>query len=166
MNLFGGLVVAAALLAFVGASLHYGYGVRAGAALLPIALLIGAAGIVGLASTSPGLGPLVLGLAMSVAVCAVVLSVLGSLQILEDSRVGPKAERLLRPGFLALLVAIVGFATVGLLTQTVPVVPSVAVAGGTALLAASLPGRERMAEVGFWSSTAGWVGLGVLPWGA
>ncbi len=74
------------------------------------------------------------------------------------------AERLLRPSFLALVIALTVFAMVGGVAQQLPFVPATAVTLGAVLLAASLAGRERIAEIGFWALTAGWVALGALPW--
>jgi hypothetical protein len=47
MTLWGGLLIVAALLALIGASLAYGNGVTLGFALLPVALVCFAVGVVG-----------------------------------------------------------------------------------------------------------------------
>jgi hypothetical protein len=65
-----------------------------------------------------------------------------------------------------LIVAIIAFAVVGAWQRDLPILPAAAVAIGSGLLIAALLGQERIADVGFWSAIAGWIGLGALPWGS
>lgn len=165
MTVWGGLLIVAALLALVGASLGYGSGVTLGFALLPVALLCFAAGVVGGAVVDSGLHGGVRFLALAVAVCAGGLALVAGLHALETAPVRAIAEWLLRPTFVALLVAMIAFVIVGALARDLPAIPASAVAIGALLLSAGLVDQERVADIGFWVTLAGWAGLGASPWG-
>jgi hypothetical protein len=165
MTIWGGLLIVAALLALVGASLGYGSGVMLGFTLLPVALLCFAAGVVGGAVVDARLHGVVRVLALALAACASVLALVGSLSALEAAPVRAISEWLLRPTFIALLVAMIAFVIVGALARDLPAIPASAVATGALLLSAGLVGQERVADIGFWVTLAGWAGLGASPWG-
>jgi hypothetical protein len=90
----------------------------------------------------------------------------GAISGLGVEPVRPAAEGILRPAFLVLIVAIIAFVVVGAWQRDLPILPAAAVAIGSGLLIAALLGQERIADVGFWSAIAGWIGLGALPWGS
>jgi len=165
MTVWGGLLIVAALLALIGASLGYGSGVTLGFALLPLALLCFAAGVVGGAVVDARLHGGVRVLALALAACAGALALVGGLHALEAAPVRAVAEWLLRPTFVALLVTMIAFVIVGALARDLPAIPASAVAIGVLLLSAGLVGQERVADIGFWVTLAGWSGLGASPWG-
>ena len=96
MTVWGGLLIVAALLAFIGASLGYGSGVTLGFALLPVALLCLAAGVVGGAVVDARLSGGVRVAALALAACAGVLALVGGLHVIEAAPVRTIAEWLLR----------------------------------------------------------------------
>jgi hypothetical protein len=165
MTVWGGLLIAAALIALIGASLGYGNGLTLGFALLPVALLCLAAGVVGGAVVDDRLHGGVRVVALALAACAGVLALVGGLHAIEAAPVRTIAEWLLRPTFVALLVAMIAFVIAGALVRDLPAIPASAVAIGAVLLSAGLVGSERVADVGFWVMLAGWAGLGASPWG-
>jgi hypothetical protein len=166
MTIWGVLLIVAALLALVGASLGYGSGVALGYALLPVALVLLASGIVGRAVVTPDLDRAVVALGIVVAIVALLLAATGAISGLAIEPARHAAEDVLRPTFLALIVAIIAFALVGAWQRDLPIVPAAAVAIGSGMLIAALLGQERIADIGFWSAFAGWIGLGALPWGS
>jgi len=165
MNPAGSLLVAAAVLALVGASLGFGGGIVVGFALIPLALILLAAGIVGSVIVTPDLDRVFVLLATGAASCAVLMALLGMLMAVDYEGIRRTVEGLLRPGFAILVLAIVVFAITGMATRQLPVFPAGAVAVGTLLLGAGLVEQERVADLGFWTSLAGWTGLGLMPWG-
>jgi hypothetical protein len=165
MTIWGGLLIVAAFIALMGASLGYGGGVAVGFALLPVAMLCFAVGVVGGAVVDARLHGYVRVLALALAACACALALAGSLSALETAPVQAIAGWLLRPTFVALLVAMIAFAIAGALARDVPAIPAAAVATGALLLSAGLADLERIADIGFWVTLAGWASLGASPWG-
>jgi hypothetical protein len=103
--------------------------------------------------------------ALALGACAGVVALVGGLHAIEAAPIRPIAEWLLRPTFVALLVTMIAFAIAGGLARDLPAIPASAVAIGAILLSAGLVGQERVADVGFWVTLAGWAGLGASPWG-
>ncbi len=164
MNAFAFAIVVGALLALLGASLGYGGGIPIGFAILPLALALVGVGTGGRALADPGMSPLVVALAVLLAACAIGLAVLAVAQASPMS-FSTAASALLRPAFVIFVTVIVGFGVVGLLVGHLPAVPALAVVLGACLLAAGVAGLERVADIGFWLSVAGWVALGISDWG-
>jgi hypothetical protein len=164
VSAYGLAIVIGALLALLGASLGFGGGSVIGFAMLVVALVLLGVGTAGRAVTEPSMSGVLVALAMLVAACSIGLAVI-ALATPVRSPLSDVAGILLRPVFVVLIVAVVAFAGAGLVSGQLPRVPSLGVALGACLLAAGLAEQERIADVGFWLSMAGWVVLGVLDWG-
>jgi hypothetical protein len=166
MTTWGLVLVTGTVIGFLGASLGFGGGLPIGMAMLPVALLLMTIGIVGNAVATPGLHQAVLLLAGVVAVCAIGMIVVGAVSAIATEPLRDTAESLLRPMFAALIAAVVVFAVGGVVLGGLPIIPAIVVAVGACLLGwGGLVDQERIADIGFWTSTAGWIGLGLMSWG-
>lgn len=160
----GFMLSAGALLTLIGASLGYGGQIGFGYALLPIALLLIAAGLLGRAASTTHLPRWLIGMAVFGASFALALSAMVIIYALDEGPLGASMEVLRRPVFMAFVVGAAAFCFAGIPGRHLPPVPAIVAGVGSLMLGAGVFGFEPVADVGLWLSVGGWIALGVTPW--
>ncbi|HKK07924.1 MAG TPA: hypothetical protein VKA44_03495 [Gemmatimonadota bacterium] len=161
----GLLLAGGAALTVVGGGLGYGAGLRAGFALMLVALLLLALGLSVRARRSPALSRATTRLARLTAACALGLAVTVALSAAPAEPLSVWVAWLRYPSALGFMVGSAAFAARGILRGELPALPAAAVGAGGLLLALAALGVHGPGQPGQWLGVLGWIALAFSPWG-